>query len=592
MDDESLVIAIVLGTILFIFSLIPAIFYLRFLQRILNRCSPECITMPPRQVWLMLVPGFNVVWHFFVVHNVSKSLRCEFKKHGLGDNAGTGKSVGMAMCIFMGMFPILFVLACYSWGSFIFTPWAFLCTISVLIVVFVVFWFWYCARVEGYARKLVPITGKLPTTDRKEDALGGKIPLDAAGGEKDSQGLRSGKAFAGTTGRDVASEHPTSDKTNVLNADRITSVLFVIAFIFYFGTKIFGAQFGAQFGALAGGAFAGGLCGLVPYFLHRKRSSGFAMVAIGICILAGLAFGLLLALPWAFVLTGAGYMVDAKKGFKSLISAAEYGQINAAKLFLGMGAAVNARNNGGFTPLMLAAQNGHLDVVRLLLDKGAAIDDKDAGGFAAHMLAAQKGHLEVVKLLLDRGAAVDAESNKGAPSLTKLLVGRSAAADAKGGDGFTALMLAAQHGHLEVVKLLLERGATIAAKDSKGFTPIMRAAQEAHLEVVKLLLERGATVDAENNKRGTPIIIAAQKGHLEVVQLLLAKGAAIDARDNEGFTALSFAAAYGHLEVVKLLIDTGAAIDAKNNRGITPLQLAEQHHHKDSADLLRKAGAK
>lgn len=57
----------------------------------------------------------------------------------------------------------------------------------------------------------------------------------------------------------------------------------------------------------------------------------------------------------------------------------------------------------------------------------------------------------------------------------------------------TALMFAAQYGHLDVVELLIEKGANINQKDTfYGVTPLMAAMQDGHVAVMKLLLEKGA----------------------------------------------------------------------------------------------------
>ena len=121
-----------------------------------------------------------------------------------------------------------------------------------------------------------------------------------------------GEATNSIADAEVAKEDPSSGKTNYLETG--SNIIFVAAFILYFGTKFFGAQAGAQLGALAGGASAGGLCGLLPFFvLHNKKSSGFAIGAICICTVAGLAGGLYLALPVAIVLAGVGYLVVPNK---------------------------------------------------------------------------------------------------------------------------------------------------------------------------------------------------------------------------------------------------------------------------------------
>jgi ankyrin repeat protein len=55
----------------------------------------------------------------------------------------------------------------------------------------------------------------------------------------------------------------------------------------------------------------------------------------------------------------------------------------------------------------------------------------------------------------------------------------------------TALMFAAQNGHLEISKLLIDRGADVNAKYD-GWTALMFASKKGYREVVKTLLEKGA----------------------------------------------------------------------------------------------------
>ena len=72
------------------------------------------------------------------------------------------------------------------------------------------------------------------------------------------------------------------------------------------------------------------------------------------------------------------------------------------------------------------------------------------------------------------------------------LVAAGADKDAANTHGSTALLLAAQIGHLEVVRLLLEAGADKDAANKKGLTALRVAAQNGHWEVVRLLREVGA----------------------------------------------------------------------------------------------------
>ncbi|CAN5750178.1 hypothetical protein BH11BAC3_BH11BAC3_33880 [soil metagenome] len=71
-----LTIAVIVLFILLLF-LIPTIFYLLTLQRTLRAISVENRRMEPGQVWLSLIPVFNLVWVFIVVNRLSESIASE-----------------------------------------------------------------------------------------------------------------------------------------------------------------------------------------------------------------------------------------------------------------------------------------------------------------------------------------------------------------------------------------------------------------------------------------------------------------------------------------------------------------------------------
>src|SRR5207302_10788959 len=85
---------------------------------------------------------------------------------------------------------------------------------------------------------------------------------------------------------------------------------------------------------------------------------------------------------------------------------------------------------------------------------------------------------------------------------------RLPAADDKARD--SALALAAQHGHVEVVRLLLNSGEDPNRYNPEGFhshsTPLHQAICSGHTEVVKLLVEHGARLDLRDTlHQGTPL---------------------------------------------------------------------------------------
>jgi glycopeptide antibiotics resistance protein len=115
--------------------LVPFIFYLLTLQKALNRCSPECRAMNPGMVWLMFIPLFNLVWHFFVVINMAKSLAAEFQKRGIAEEPKPGQTIGLVMCILgcCGIIPILGIL----------------CSLGGLVC-----WILYWVKIAGYSTKI------------------------------------------------------------------------------------------------------------------------------------------------------------------------------------------------------------------------------------------------------------------------------------------------------------------------------------------------------------------------------------------------------------------------------------------------------
>ena len=67
---------------------------------------------------------------------------------------------------------------------------------------------------------------------------------------------------------------------------------------------------------------------------------------------------------------------------------------------------------------------------------------------------------------------------------------------------------------------------------NNGTTALMVACQNGHLEVVSLLLASGADKDLANHGGETARVVASQNGHLEVAGLLL--GAEKDLASNNG----------------------------------------------------------
>jgi ankyrin repeat protein len=109
----------------------------------------------------------------------------------------------------------------------------------------------------------------------------------------------------------------------------------------------------------------------------------------------------------------------------------------------------------------------------------------------------------------------------------------------------TALMLAAERGHVSVAKELILNGADPNGTSKLlGFTPLMAAAAWGQADVITLLISAGADVDARTVTANavSAIDIAQKRGHGEVVRKLLVAGATLPAMVDPTRSVLELAA--------------------------------------------------
>ena len=141
--------------------------------------------------------------------------------------------------------------------------------------------------------------------------------------------------------------------------------------------------------------------------------------------------------------------------------------------------------------MIRAAANNQLEKLQKLLQDGADIDAKDKGDTAL-ILAIQKGHNEVVEALLDAEADPDVQD-----SISR-----------------TALMHAARLGNKDSILLLLDVGADLTIKDNKGrtFDSIIK---EYHPELLKDDDIKEA-INAANASEGEEEKIVNEFGNLEI----------------------------------------------------------------------------
>jgi hypothetical protein len=85
----------------------------------------------------MLIPLFNLVWHFIVVTNIARSLANEYAMRRLPMyEREPGKGIGLAMCI-LAACGIIPVIGLFTWLAGL------------------VCWIIYWVKISGYSRRLV-----------------------------------------------------------------------------------------------------------------------------------------------------------------------------------------------------------------------------------------------------------------------------------------------------------------------------------------------------------------------------------------------------------------------------------------------------
>ncbi|KAH7381631.1 ankyrin repeat-containing domain protein [Pyrenochaeta sp. MPI-SDFR-AT-0127] len=233
-------------------------------------------------------------------------------------------------------------------------------------------------------------------------------------------------------------------------------------------------------------------------------------------------------------------------------------------------------------------------------DQRSLINEGDCGGFTALALAAEHGHESVTILLLDNdtemeffrnSTALYVASREGHEGIVKLLLQKEPNVRSKDEYLNNALDVALSAGYERIVLQLLDAGADVN-RQCKGFEHTLQLASYfGDEQIVELLLDRGASINKVGGEYGSAIQAASRCGHESIVRLLIDNGADVNVSGGKYGSAIQAASHSGHESIVRLLLDRGADINLSGGRHGSAIQAAACGSHESTIRLLLDRGA-
>lgn len=180
--------------------------------------------------------------------------------------------------------------------------------------------------------------------------------------------------------------------------------------------------------------------------------------------------------------------------------------------------------------------------------------------------AAEIGRVDLVQFLVKRGASYDNYAYvESAP-----------------------ILLAIEHGHIDVVKYFAKIDKRHILCDDYH---LKYAAYFGWIDIVKYIVQLGSEIN-ENYIGGYPVHWAIWGGHLPIVQYLVEHGADIfQYNEDDGEQAIHTAARHGQLNIIKYLLEHGASINDYTKEKMRPIDVAHQYQHSDIVEFLLSQGS-
>ena len=273
----------------------------------------------------------------------------------------------------------------------------------------------------------------------------------------------------------------------------------------------------------------------------------------------------------------------------------------------------------GVDRLQICARFGLCSVLSEMDPEPGTVDKEEPKYFQTPLMyACRQGHFEVVDFLLRRGASQKKISARGRTALFEAILGHHSRSGAKTSGALsrhakvvellvlempgdldinmthsqdhdrTALMLAAQKGHLEMIDILLKHPSIgIDVQDAYGATAILLAVREGHSDIVERLLKANANIEIVDFQEGRSALrCAAERDSAKIVELLLRHSADPSVKDREGGTAILRAVNRGAAHALEEMMNHNVDIECVDEDGQSLLHGAARNGYEKIARML------
>ena len=192
------------------------------------------------------------------------------------------------------------------------------------------------------------------------------------------------------------------------------------------------------------------------------------------------------------------------------------------------------------------------------------------GGPTALTVAAQLGHFEIVKMLIEAGA-----------NINKLSV-----------DGDGPLYKAIEQGHTEIAHYLVENKAKmVLSAKYRDKSPLFLVIKTQNVEMLQKFKKFDVDLTTKTSAGLSPLQYAANLGLTTIMIYLIKRMPNLDQEDDVGFTIFSRYLLMEKLEICQKLLDSGCRIDHININGKTPLHLAIECRKIKAVEFCLEKGA-